>query len=120
MKTRSTLGRLAWVALPALVLLGPRGYACRLHPLARLSEELEPGLPYALALSRFEAYASRTGPAAPRDAVLGDLVPTPSASGEKVPSRILFIQDLWMEEDLKLTAWFGDDQTLEGVSFSCR
>ncbi|MDT8341691.1 MAG: hypothetical protein RQ751_09290 [Longimicrobiales bacterium] len=120
MKTRSALGRLAWVALPTLVLLGPRNYACRLHPLAQLSREMEPGLPYEAALSRFEAYTSRTGTAGADEALLGDLVPTTGVEGGQGASHILFIQDLWMEEDLQLTAWFDGNERLQGVDFTCR
>ncbi|HSG49382.1 MAG TPA: hypothetical protein VLA43_16295 [Longimicrobiales bacterium] len=120
MKTRSALGRLAWVALPTLVLLGPRNYACRLHPLAQLSREMEPGLPYEAALSRFEAYASRSGADDPDQPVLGDLVPTSGPGAAEAASHILFIQELWLEEDLQLTAWFGRDERLQGVDFTCR
>lgn len=120
MNARSALGRLAWVALPTLVLLGPRNYACRLHPLAQLSEEMEPGLPYEAALSRFEAYASRSEAADADEPLLGDLVPTPGRGEETGATHILFIQELWMDEDLQLTAWFGRDETLQGVDFTCR
>lgn len=118
MTTGFLLGRLAWVALPALVLLGPRSYACNLHPLARLSDSMEPGTPYRTALARFEAYADRTGPGEGGDAVLGDLTPRNAGDGSS-PAHILFIQDLWQDEDLALTAWFGPDERLQGVDFTC-
>lgn len=118
--TGFALGRLAWAALPALLLAGPQGDPCRAHPLAQLSRELEPGLPFAAALSRFEAYASRSGPAEEADAVVGSWTPRASPGASAVPSRILFVQDLWMDQDLVLTAWFDADLRLQGSEFRCQ
>lgn len=118
MKTRSTLGRMAWVVLPALVLLGPRTYACELHPLARLSSQVEEGMSLRAVLSRFETYTDRSDPAAGGSAILLDLVPRGAGEGG-VASRILSVQDLWLEEDLELTAWFDESGTLLGTGFRC-
>lgn len=119
MTTGFALGRLAWVVIPTLLLTGPRGYGCSQHPLAQLSRELEPGLAFEAALSRFEAYASRSGPRDVSDAVVGSWIPKASRGAEEVPSRILFIQDLWMDRDLVLVAWFDADRRLQGSEYRC-
>lgn len=119
MKTRSARGRFSWVALPTLFLTGPQGYACGPHPLAELSREMTPGLPFETALDRFEAYVAHRGPEAGGDALLGTWVPSASHDDAPVADRILFIQDLWRGDDLILTTWFDPEGLLQGKDYRC-
>lgn len=116
MTTGISLGRLVVLAFPALLFVAPEARSCDTHPLARLATDIRPGTPYAQALTRFESYADRSGPEQGGDAILGNIEPR----GEgQAPARILFIQDLWMDRDVALTAWFGADLRLRGVEFTC-
>lgn len=116
MTTGITLGRLAVLAFPALLFVGPQARSCETHPLARIAGEIQPGTPYSETLTRFESYAARSGPEQGGDAILGNIVPRGAG---QAPARILFIQDLWMDRDVALTAWFGADQRVQGVEFIC-
>lgn len=119
MTSSMTLGKLAVLALPALFVIGPVRDACEAHALARMAEEISPGTSYATALARFEAYAERSGPERGGDAILGEITPQRPGPGRSAPARILFIQDLWQDRDVAITAWFGDDERVEGVEFTC-
>jgi hypothetical protein len=114
MITPVALGWLARLAIPFLSVAVPSTYGCHLHPLARLSQTVEEGMPVQTVLARFEAYADQTDPDAGGVAVLGDLRPR---SGRA--SRILFVQDLWKDEDLILTAWFDQSGTARSVDYRC-
>ena len=119
MTSSITLGRLAVLALPALFVVGPVRDACEAHALARIADEISPGTPYSEALDRFEAYAARSGPEHGGDAILGEIAPRPPEQGRQAAARILFVQDLWQDRDVALTAWFGADDRVQGVEFTC-
>lgn len=119
MNTLLVLGGLAWAAFPAVSFLDSPAYRCEYHPLARLSAVVDEGMALESVLARFEAYATRSGPDAGGVAVLGDIVPTSKAADRRVASRILFIEDLWLDEVVKLVAWFDGGGRVEGTRFLC-
>ncbi|UCC25802.1 MAG: hypothetical protein JSU98_01650 [Gemmatimonadales bacterium] len=119
MNTLLVLGGLAWAAVPAVSFLDSPAFRCEHHPLARLAVEVDEGMALESVLARFEAYTTRSGPDAGGVAVLGDIIPTTPAGDTRVTRRILFIEDLWLDEALKLVAWFNGGGRVEGTRFLC-
>ena len=113
------LGGLAWAAAPTLSFLGSPAYRCEYHPLARLSVAVEEGMALETVLARFEAYADGNDPDAGGVAVLGDIVPTGAPGQPKVASRVLFIEDLWMDGEVELVAWFDGTGRVDGSRYRC-
>lgn len=109
----------AVASFPLIANAGPSTIVCRIHPLARLDRSVADSMAPANALARFEAYANRNSSSGRGPAVVGSYRPVPSGGGVAAPGRIIFVEDLWMDGELRLTLWFDGDDQLMGKSFVC-